>query len=176
MEVAVSYAPDGTRLAAADDRGIVHIWDVNGGELIQSFTGHADRIHALSFAPDGRRFATASRDGSSKVWDTATGQETLTLKGFTNNLADVSFSPKGTRLVTADSSGNVRVWDSRAWTPELRMQKQARGYLSVHRDRAESLEALQAYVREDQSISVEVRQQCLDWSELFWQNRTTAED
>jgi hypothetical protein len=38
----------------------------------------------------------------------------------------------------------------------------------------QSLEVLQTYIRDDKTISEEVRQQCLDWSDLFWKNRETA--
>jgi hypothetical protein len=34
-------------------------------------------------------------------------------------------------------------------------------------------EELQAYIREDKSISDMVRKQALDWAEWFWKNRQT---
>ncbi len=52
-------------------------------------------------------------------------------------------------------------------------QSALREYLNIRRDHAKSLEELQAYIRDDKTISEEVRQQCLDWSELFWKNRQT---
>lgn len=63
------------------------------------------------------------------------------------------------------------LWDTRPWTPEHRVQAQARSYLKILRDRMKSREELQTYIRDDKTISEEVRQQCLDWSELFWKNR-----
>jgi hypothetical protein len=50
-------------------------------------------------------------------------------------------------------------------------QSHARGYLTVHRDRANSLEELTAHIRSDKTISDMVRKQALDWTELFWKNR-----
>ena len=50
-------------------------------------------------------------------------------------------------------------------------QSQVRGYLTVHRGRAKTLDELQAYVRTDKTISAMVREQALDWAELFWKNR-----
>jgi len=63
------------------------------------------------------------------------------------------------------------MWDARPWSPDLRAKDRARGYLTVHRDRAKSLEELQAYIRSDRTISDMVRKQALDWAELFWKNR-----
>jgi hypothetical protein len=70
----------------------------------------------------------------------------------------------------------VKLWDARPWTPELRAQSQARGYLTVHRDRVKSLEDFQAVIRDDQTISDMVRKQALDWAELFWKNRQPEQD
>jgi hypothetical protein len=77
----------------------------------------------------------------------------------------------GKRLASAHWDGTVKLWDARPWTPELRAESQARGYLTMHRDRVKSLEELQASIRSDKTISDLVRKQALDWSELFWKNR-----
>ncbi|QDV69428.1 Serine/threonine-protein kinase PknB [Rosistilla carotiformis] len=165
------YSPDGGRLITADGRGLVKVWDEASGQLIQSLASHTDRISALSFCSDGSRIASVSRDGSVKVWDAETWQETLSLNGFDKQLNDVSFNSEGTQLITADTSCNLRVWDARQWTPELRMQAYTRSYLTVHRDRAKSLEELRASIRDDKTINDTVRQQASDWAELFWKNR-----
>ena len=68
----------------------------------------------------------------------------------------------------------VKLWDARPWTPELRAQSQARGYLTKHRDRVKSLEELQSYIGSDRTMSDPVRKQALDWAELFWKNRPST--
>ena len=153
------------------------LWDVISGEIHQIFTGHNNRIESAAFSPDRRRLASASDDGTAKVWDVTTGKETLTLKVINERVKDISFSPDGTRLVTVDTSKEtgVKIWDTRPWTPILRNQAQARSYLKIMRDRLQSLEELQTYIRDDKTISEEVRQQCLDWAELFWKNRSSPE-
>ena len=86
----------------------------------------------------------------------------------------MAFSPDGKRLASASDDGTVKVWDARPWTPELRAQSQVRGYLTMHRDRVKSLEELEAYIRNDKTISDMVRKQALDWAELFWKNRKAS--
>ena len=91
------------------------------------------------------------------------------LKGHTGYVTSVAFNPDGQRLASA--SVEVKVWDARPWTPELMAQSQARGLLTMKRDRAKSLKELQATIRDDKTISDLVRKQALDWAELFWKNR-----
>ncbi len=107
------------------------------------------------------------------MWDAATGQESLTLKGHTDLVRGGAFSPDGQRLASASNDGTVKVWDARPWTPELRAESQARGLLTMKRDRVKSLDELQADIRSDKTISDLVRQQALDWAGLFWKNRKT---
>ncbi|MDA0917725.1 MAG: protein kinase [Planctomycetota bacterium] len=171
LKIAVSFSPDGKLLASGENNGRVILWDVLSGEKIRELSGHSIRVKAVVFSPDGKRLASSSSDGTARVWDVATGHVTLTLKDFNASVEDIAFSPDGTRLVTADGSGKVKIWDTRPWTPQLKTEQQARGYLKIRREYAKSLEELQTYIRDDKTISEEVRQQCLDWSEQFWKNR-----
>jgi WD40 repeat protein len=124
-----------------------------------------------------------------KVWDAATGQESLTLRRHTMYIRSVAFSPDGrdktrqdktrqdkTRQDKTRQDKTVKVWDARSWTPELRAQSQARGLLTVKRDRGKWLEELQATIRSDKTIPELVRKQAVDWAEPFWKNRQTTED
>ena len=101
---AVSFSPDGTRLASASGDGTVKVWD--------AAKGHTNFVWGVSFSPDGTRLASASFDQTVKVWDAATGQEMLTLKGHTSRVTSVAFSPDGTRLASASYDKTVKVWNA----------------------------------------------------------------
>jgi WD40 repeat protein len=78
---AVSFSPDGRRLASAGADGTVKMWDVaTGQEMLTLERGHPSGISRVAFSPDGRRLASSSSDGTVKMWDVATGQETRALE------------------------------------------------------------------------------------------------
>ena len=168
----VSFSPDGERLATAHHFGGIRVWDLAKADEPLTVIPDLGRITSVSFSPDGRRVVSGGFEGTVKVWDATTGQQTLTLpEQNAATINNMSFSPDGMRLVSADRLGNLKLWDARPWTPKQREQAKARSYLTIMRDRLQSLEELQTYIRDDKTISEEVRQQCLDWAELFWKNR-----
>jgi len=149
----------------------VKLWDATTGQELPTWTGHTSKILSVTFRPDGKRLASTGYDGTVKLWDGVTGQETLTLKGHTDPVTSVAFSPDGQRLASASWDNTVKIWDARLWTAELRAQSQARGLLTTRREQMQSLDDLTSNIRSDKTISDQVRQQALDWSELFWKNR-----
>ena len=166
----VTFNRDGTLLASGGADTTLKVWDAATGQETLTLQGHADAVSSVSFSPDGSRLASTSYDNTVKVWDAATGQEVLTLQGHVVPVISASFSPDGKRLATS-SVGGLKVWDSRPWTPALRAQSQAYGLLTLRLRQVVSLAALQEVVRNDQTISDQVRQQALDWSPLFWNAR-----
>jgi WD40 repeat protein/tRNA A-37 threonylcarbamoyl transferase component Bud32 len=109
---AVSWAPDGRRLASASWDRTVRVWDVAGGEKTYALTGHARYVLAVAWSPDGRRIASAGDDLTVKLWDPVTCQETLTLRGHQEIVGALAWSPDGRRLASGSWDRTVKVWDA----------------------------------------------------------------
>jgi WD40 repeat protein len=59
--LAVAWSPDGTRLASADDKGTIMVWDLAQGKPPRKLTAQASGVYALAWSPDGTRLASASQ-------------------------------------------------------------------------------------------------------------------
>jgi polar amino acid transport system permease protein len=82
----VSLAADGATLAAIDDDGVIHVWDVSPAQLSadarvsQSIDTGGTGNTAVALSPDGE--LVAAGDGANvQIWEARTGEPFLTLQG-----------------------------------------------------------------------------------------------
>jgi WD40 repeat protein/tRNA A-37 threonylcarbamoyl transferase component Bud32 len=110
---AVAYRPDGARLASAGNPpakdATIKIWDAHTGKLLQTLTGHTNRVRALAYSPDGRLMIAASDDQTVKIWNADTGALVATLPHGAR-VASLAVHPGGKLLATGDSAGKIRLW------------------------------------------------------------------
>jgi WD40 repeat protein len=66
--VSVAISPHGYVIASGND-DIVHLWNFQTGQLINSHVGHDMDISTLAFTPDGNGFISGSFNGPLKHWD-----------------------------------------------------------------------------------------------------------
>lgn len=163
------FHPDGRHLVTGHWYGHLMLWDVESGERVTVQAGHTGIVSGISFTADGKRLASSSRDGSVKVWDAANLRETLAFYE-PSPVWDVEFRTDGRQLVAA-LDNRIKLWDASPNDEQQRIQTRARGYLTVHTRRAESLDALKQYVTDDETITDDVRKAVLAMADLTWMTR-----
>ena len=107
----LAFHPSGRRLAMADTRGRIKIWELENDRLLSFQEGHGEKVLALAFSPDGGRLVSGSRDHSVRLWNCSTGKLAVKLQGHTQDVTDVAFSPDGLRIVSAGLDQTTRIWD-----------------------------------------------------------------
>ena len=112
---AVSWHPDGLRIAVANQGGRVSVYNISGKEhtkqLVVKATNWTGSPLDVAFSPDGTRLVTASDYGIARVWDAASGQKLLQVR-HGDAVTSVAFSPDGTRLATGSNNKSGLVWDA----------------------------------------------------------------
>ena len=106
----------GGRLASADSRGAVQLWDSAAGSPLESDCGHADEaaVYALAFDPQGSRLASAGMSDVIRICAPGSAEKTFALDrgehGDSSPIRAVAFSIDGERLASGGRDPSVVVW------------------------------------------------------------------
>lgn len=128
---AVSWSPDGRRIASASDDHLVLICDSQHGKTLLTYSGHSAPIYALAWSPDGKYIASAGADSSIRVWD-ATSSQTITIySGHTDSVNAVSWSHQGNLIASGGQDRTVQVWNALTGASVLTYTGHTAGVLAV---------------------------------------------
>ncbi|MCA8969383.1 MAG: protein kinase [Planctomycetes bacterium] len=107
----LAWNGDGLRLAIADYRMSIHLWNTQNETAIRELRGHTMLIRGLDWHPDGSRIASVGNDRTVRIWDTLSGLQMLQLR-LTGKGFAVRWHADGKRLVVASDDGVVTVYDA----------------------------------------------------------------
>ena len=111
---ALSWSPDGKRLAVGDWKNIT-IYDATAGvpaQVLRVLKGHTTNVSTLSWHPFMPRLASGSWDGTVRIWDTSTGEELGVLHAGDPRVHTVTWSSDGLRLAFVTETGPIHIWDA----------------------------------------------------------------
>jgi WD40 repeat protein len=111
---AVSFSPDGRRIASGGVDSAVKMWNSRTGQLLADCRRHKGEVTCVAFSPDGRHVASGSSDTSVKIWDGTTGSLVADCCEHRGRVAGIVFSRDGHRLASTGSDHTIRIWDADA--------------------------------------------------------------
>lgn len=117
----LSFSPDGTLIATAQDDGSVALWSYRPNSelsLIWRKNEHNSYpVRSVSFSPSGKRIVSGGDDGVLKVWD-LDSNILQTLLGHSYEIRDIDFAPNNKELLLSSSGDNtVKIWDDSRYSP-----------------------------------------------------------
>lgn len=92
------------------------LWDVESGQLLQSFYGHTADVMSIDLAPSetGNTFVSGGCDRTALIWDMRTGQKVQAFEGHDADINSVKFYPSGEAIATGSDDATCRLFDLRA--------------------------------------------------------------
>jgi WD40 repeat protein/serine/threonine protein kinase len=108
---AVVFTPDGNNIISGAEDGTIYIWDVQTGERVGEFVGHADEITQIRFSKDGKTMLTASSDRAAILWDFAQRRLLSRFAGHTAGVNSVAFNGNESLILTGSQDSTMIVWD-----------------------------------------------------------------
>jgi WD40 repeat protein len=105
----IALSRDASQMLTGCDDEKVYLWNLNNGEVVKKFSGHANYVYGVAFSPDGRLVASGSVDKTVRVYDLNSGQVLKTFEGHNDSVTNVAFLSNTQVLASGDSV--IRVWD-----------------------------------------------------------------
>ena len=109
---AVTFSPDGKRIAAGGLEQTAYIWDLATPEKRSKKVHHNGTIRVAKFSPDGKTLATGSRDNTVLLSDGITGaQRGPHLTGHRAQVLSLAFRPDSKMLASGSEDRGIVLWD-----------------------------------------------------------------
>src|SRR5262249_24861874 len=106
----VALSPDGTKLAAACQDGLVRVWGALDRKELFKLAGHAGPVHQVAFSANGQSLASAGSDRTVRFWNAANGQPVAAVGAHTAAVTALVLHPNNTQAFSAGEDGLVKFW------------------------------------------------------------------
>ncbi len=107
----ISITNDDVNIAVACNDHTVRIHDVASKALLQTVTGHTQKVTSVDFSSDGSLLVSGSADSTVRIWNSGNGNPLKNFSGHSNAVNSVTFHPSNNSVASAASDYTIRTWD-----------------------------------------------------------------
>uniref|UniRef100_A0A8C6WZ99 Guanine nucleotide binding protein (G protein), beta 5b n=1 Tax=Neogobius melanostomus TaxID=47308 RepID=A0A8C6WZ99_9GOBI len=111
-----TFTNSDNQILTSSGDGSCALWDVESGQLLQSFHGHTADVLSLDLAPSetGNTFVSGGCDKKANVWDMRSGQNIQSFESHVSDINCVKYYPSGDAFASASDDATCRFYDLRA--------------------------------------------------------------
>jgi WD40 repeat protein len=111
ISLGLAFSPDNKIIATGYVDGTIRLWDVDTGQLKDTYEGHTRSVRQLDFSYNGTILASGSeQDGTVRLWDMDTGALLWDLDISNWPPRYVHFTDDDLMLIIGSTGGTVRLW------------------------------------------------------------------
>jgi len=98
--VSIALAPDGKRMAVADQNGISVVYDLDRAEIVFLLDDiHSGPVQQIDYSPDGTTIATCRFAGPFQIWDAESGIELFRLDDLSEGACSFDYHADGGTVI-----------------------------------------------------------------------------
>ena len=128
----VALSPDGKYALSNNSDNAVKFWNIETGQNIRVFKGHACEVESVAFSPNGRYALSGSMDKTIKLWNLDSGLLIRTFKGHSMRVKSVGFSHDGRNILSGSWDATMRLWDIESGNEIRSFQKESSRFHKQH--------------------------------------------
>jgi eukaryotic-like serine/threonine-protein kinase len=106
---AVTWSPDGQKIASASDDKLVLICD-RAGKTLLTYSGHKNQVNAVAWSPNGLFIASGGADQTVQIWDATSGKLAFTYTGHAGAVNAIAWSTDNRFVASGSDDKTVQAW------------------------------------------------------------------
>jgi WD40 repeat protein len=105
------FHPNNWLIAGGTVSGVIHIWNVNNGQMIATLKPHQKQITDIIIHPKFPWLISSSADGKIAITDLNTKTQKHLISVSKHPITDIDLFRKSMTLASVTSNGNIGIWD-----------------------------------------------------------------